>query len=94
MDGCGSGRRESHPSMIAGSWYGAGRGSRRSTEASARPGGGLALAAGHELEQLVASQSARDAEGDVDMRDAGEPLLTSSWVAISGDDWEMIDCAA
>jgi hypothetical protein len=43
-----------------------------------------------ELEQIVASQ--RDGEGDVDMRD-GDGLLTSSWVAVAGDDWEMLDCA-
>lgn len=46
-----------------------------------------------ELEKLVASQSQRDAEGDVDMRDSNESLLTSSWVAVAGDDWEMIDCS-
>lgn len=45
-----------------------------------------------ELEKLVASQ--RDAEGDVDMRDGSDSLLTSPWVAIAGDDWEMIDCSA
>jgi len=45
-----------------------------------------------ELEKLVASQ--RDTEGDVDMLDGGDSLLTSSWVAVGGDDWEMIDCSA
>ncbi|GJE96564.1 hypothetical protein PsYK624_127620 [Phanerochaete sordida] len=47
-----------------------------------------------ELEKLVASQTQRDAEGDVDMADSGDMLLTSSWVAVARDDWEMIDCAA
>ena len=46
-----------------------------------------------ELEKLVAAQP-RDAEGDVDMREGGESLMNSSWVAVGGDDWEMIDCSA
>lgn len=42
-----------------------------------------------ELEQIVASHLDRD--GDIDMGDDG--LLTSSWVAIPGEDWEMVDCS-
>ncbi|PPQ63583.1 hypothetical protein CVT24_004880 [Panaeolus cyanescens] len=53
-----------------------------------------------ELERLVAMD--RDAEGDVVMADVSEscsekevsPVLTSSWVMVRGDDWEMVECAA
>ena len=41
-----------------------------------------------ELERIVASQ--RDVEGDVCMADS-EPLLSTSWVVLPKDDWEMVD---
>ena len=43
-----------------------------------------------ELEQIVASQ--RDADGDIDMEE-GDSLLTTSWVSVRGEDWEMVDCS-
>lgn len=41
-----------------------------------------------ELERIVSSQ--RDTEGDVVMADT-EGVLTSSWVVLPHDDWEMVD---
>ena len=41
-----------------------------------------------ELERIVASQ--RDGEGDIYMGDT-EQLLSTSWVVLPQDDWEMVD---
>lgn len=40
-----------------------------------------------ELEGIVAAQ--RDVDGDVVMADAH---LSSSWLVVSSEDWEMVDC--
>jgi hypothetical protein len=44
-----------------------------------------------ELEQLVAAQ--RDSDGDVSMS-GGEHMLSTSWVVVPQEDWEMVDCSA
>ncbi|KAG5644656.1 hypothetical protein DXG03_008038 [Asterophora parasitica] len=51
------------------------------------------MSATMELERLVAAQ-----DQDVTMADAtvaaAPPTLTKSWVVVSGDDWEMVECGA
>ncbi|CAL1716382.1 unnamed protein product [Somion occarium] len=42
-----------------------------------------------ELERIVAAQ--RDCDNDISMSSGGEPLLTTSWVVIPPEDWEMVD---
>jgi hypothetical protein len=44
-----------------------------------------------ELEQLVAAQ--RDSDGDMAMS-GGEHVLSTSWVVVPQEDWEMVDCSA
>jgi hypothetical protein len=46
-------------------------------------------AATRELEQIVASK--RDFEGDVNMTGEDGHMLSTSWVVIPQEDWEMID---
>lgn len=41
-----------------------------------------------ELERIVASQ--RDTDMDVSMG-GGEPVLSTSWVVVPQEDWEMVD---
>ena len=57
------------------------------------------LTASQELERIVADQQERDKDNDVVMSDStlvslAMPVLTTSWVMVKGEDWEMIDCAA
>jgi hypothetical protein len=46
------------------------------------------LNATRELEGIVAAQQ-RDADGDIIM---GDTHMSSSWLVVSSEDWEMIDC--
>ncbi|GLB44896.1 hypothetical protein LshimejAT787_1802330 [Lyophyllum shimeji] len=52
------------------------------------------MTATKELERLVAAQESEPQ--DVVMADAttSSPVLTKSWVVVSGEDWEMVECAA
>jgi hypothetical protein len=60
------------------------------------------MTATQELERIVADQQERDKDNDVVMSDStlvsptslAMPVLTTSWVMVKGEDWEMIDCAA
>ncbi|KAF8150906.1 hypothetical protein B0H34DRAFT_801815 [Crassisporium funariophilum] len=57
-----------------------------------------------ELERIVADQQERDRDMDVVMTDStttpmygsglAMPVLTTSWVVVRGEDWEMVDCSA
>ena len=51
------------------------------------------MAATKELERIVAAQTQKEKETqDVVMKDARPlPVLTRSWVVVSGEDWEMVD---
>lgn len=52
------------------------------------------ITATRELERLVAAQGEREDDfNDVAMTDSA-PVMTSSWVVVQGDDWEMLDCKA
>ena len=42
-----------------------------------------------ELERIVASQ--QDCDGDVNMPGPGEGVLSTSWVVVPQEDWEMVD---
>jgi len=42
-----------------------------------------------DLEQIVASQ--RDSDGDVNMSGEGGAVLSTSWVVVPPEDWEMVD---
>lgn len=61
------------------------------------------MTATQELERIVADQQEeRDKDNDVIMSDStlvsptslATPVLTTSWVVVKGEDWEMIDCSA